>query len=88
MIYWRGYFTVDNKSRYLAFDCSGDNKLEISNLDKLCCVKKSPCMTSKQDHQRWIYITIDHLTIEFHMKRFEQNNQLAQSDWEVGRFQS
>ena len=45
-------------------------------------------MTSKQDHQRWIYITIDHLTIGVHMKRFEQNNQLAQSDWEVGRFQS
>ena len=45
-------------------------------------------MTSKQDHQRWIYITIDHLTIRVHMKRFEQNNQLAQSDWEVGPVQS
>ena len=55
-----------------------------SELSGFLATQSKYSFSLKQDHQRWRYVIVNHLTIWFHMKRFVQSGWLDQSDGEDG----
>ena len=55
-----------------------------SELSGFLATQSKYSFSLKQDHQRWRYVIVDHLTIWFHMKRFVQSGWLDQWDGEDG----